>query len=127
MSLSAIGSPYSSGDLTKTEKANNSLIKRLQIFVKNLDDEIRRQWLDNSFSVEGDIEILVHDLKTVVADFDTASLLLVRVAYLSMKGMKHEFCHLVSEKAMGPIPSNHASLGAEAEIQCRKLPFHSFH
>ena len=57
--------------------------------------------MDNSFSVEGDIEILVHDLKTVVADFDTASLLLVRVAYLSMKGMKHEFCHLVSEKAMG--------------------------
>ena len=70
---------------TPRETWNNSLIKRLQIFVKNLDDEIRRQWLDNSFSVEGDIEILVHDLKTVVADFDTASLL-VRVAYLSKKG-----------------------------------------
>ena len=97
MSLSAIGSSYSSGDLTKTEKANNSLIKKLQIFVKNLDKEIRRQWLDNSFSVEEDGEILVDDLKTVIADFDTASLL-VRVAYLSKKGMKHEFCHLVSER-----------------------------
>ena len=97
MSLSAIGSSYSLGDLTKNEKANNSLIKKLQIFVKNLDKEIRRQWLNNSFSVEVDVEILVDDLKTVVADFDTASLL-VRVAYLSKKGMKHEFCHLVSER-----------------------------
>ena len=102
MSLSAIGSSYSLGDLTKNEKANNSLIKKLQIFVKNLDEEIRRQWLDNSISVEVDVEILVDDLKTVVADFDTSSLL-VRVAYLSKKGMKHEFCHLVSEKAMGPF------------------------
>ena len=102
MSLSAIGSSYSLGDLTKNEKANNSLIKKLQIFVKNLDEEMRRQWLDNSISVEVDVEILVDDLKTVVADFDTSSLL-VRVAYLSKKGMKHEFCHLVSEKAMGPF------------------------